>query len=113
MVSFLDVDAPFSSAMSSIPNDSQFQNTSGLDSTSVFLNFADIGMDLSIHVMSSGTDIHDMGFIVRPALRKDWELNRNAESLKSILTAAHSLTSRFDEEVKVIRSWNQAVKTQQ
>ena len=50
-----------------------------------------------------------MGFIVQPALRKDWELNGNIESLHSIITAAHSLASRYKEGVKAIRSWNQAV----
>lgn len=41
-----------------------------------------------------------------PALRKDWELNGNQKSLDTIITAAHSLATRFDPRVNAIRSWN-------
>jgi hypothetical protein len=59
--------------------------------------------------MDTRTDTHDMGFIIQPALRMDWELTGNASSLKSVVTAAHSLASRFDERVGAIRSWDQAI----
>jgi hypothetical protein len=41
-----------------------------------------------------------------PALRLDWELTGNARSFESILTAAKSLASRYDERVGAIRSWD-------
>ena len=59
--------------------------------------------------MASRTDTHDMGFIIQPALRTDWELNGNPESLKSVVIAAQALASRYDERVKAIRSWDQAI----
>lgn len=50
-----------------------------------------------------------MGFIVQPALQKDWELTGNKESLQSIVNAAYALASRYDERVKAIRSWDVAI----
>lgn len=65
--------------------------------------------DVAINQMSSRTDTHDMGFIVQPALQKDWELTGNAESLQSVVNAAYALASRFDDRVKAIRSWDVAI----
>jgi len=62
-----------------------------------------------IRAMDSRTDTHDMSFIIQPALRMDWELTGNPESLKNVITAAQSLASRYDERVGAIRSWDQAV----
>jgi hypothetical protein len=59
--------------------------------------------------MDTRTDTHDMSFIIQPALRMDWELTGNHESLKNVVTAAESLASRYDERVGAIRSWDQAV----
>ena len=64
---------------------------------------------VAISQMSSRTDTHDMGFIVQPALQKDWELTGNKESLQSIVNAAYALASRYDERVKAIRSWDVAI----
>lgn len=50
-----------------------------------------------------------MGFIILPALRMDWELTGNKRSLNSVLVAAESLASRYDEKVGAIRSWDSAV----
>jgi hypothetical protein len=59
--------------------------------------------------MSGRTDTHDMGFIVQPALQKDWELTANKESLQSVVNAAYALASRYDDKVKAIRSWDVAI----
>lgn len=56
--------------------------------------------------MASRTDTHDMGFILQPSLRKDWELTGNKKSLQSLLTGARSLGSRYEPEVGAIRSWD-------
>lgn len=64
---------------------------------------------VAINQMSSRTDTHDMGFIVQPALQKDWELTGNKESLQSVINAAYALASRYDERVKAIRSWDVAI----
>lgn len=60
----------------------------------------------SIHPMSARTDTHDMGFIVQPALQRDWELFGRQASLDSLLHAATSLATRYDDRVQAIRSWD-------
>jgi hypothetical protein len=50
-----------------------------------------------------------MGFIVQPALQKDWELTGNKDSLQSVVNAAYALASRYDDRVKAIRSWDVAI----
>lgn len=62
-----------------------------------------------LYAMASRTDTHDMGFIIQPSLQMDWELTGNRRSLQSVLTAAESLASRYDERVKAIRSWDTAI----
>jgi hypothetical protein len=64
---------------------------------------------VAINKMSSRTDTHDMGFIVQPALQKDWELTGNTESFQSVINAAYALASRYDDKVKAIRSWDVAI----
>ncbi|KAH8819894.1 Six-hairpin glycosidase-like protein [Xylogone sp. PMI_703] len=59
-----------------------------------------------LHAMVTRTDTHDLGFIVQPALRLDWELTSNRRSLESLITAAHSLATRYDATVGAIRSWD-------
>ncbi|KAL6234010.1 hypothetical protein BDW75DRAFT_241484 [Aspergillus navahoensis] len=59
-----------------------------------------------IKSMKARTDTHDIGFILQPSLRKDWELTSNRESLNALLTGAHSLASRFVPSVGAIRSWD-------
>ncbi|KFY31736.1 hypothetical protein V493_00818 [Pseudogymnoascus sp. VKM F-4281 (FW-2241)] len=59
-----------------------------------------------LHAMATRTDTHDMGFIVEPALRLDWELTGNRRSLQSIVTAAYSLATRYVASAGAIRSWD-------
>lgn len=59
-----------------------------------------------IYAMSSRKDTHDLGFIIQPSLRRDWELFGHQKSLDAVLAAAESLASRFDERVGAIRSWD-------
>ncbi|KAL5347892.1 hypothetical protein ACLOAV_007303 [Pseudogymnoascus australis] len=59
-----------------------------------------------LHSMATRTDTHDLGFIIEPALRLDWELTGNTRSLQSLITAARSLASRYDKRAKAIRSWD-------
>lgn len=62
-----------------------------------------------LHNMAFRTNTHDLGFIIQPALRMDWELTGNHRSLQSVITAAHSLASRYDSRLGAIRSWDQSV----
>ncbi|TRX88442.1 hypothetical protein FHL15_010632 [Xylaria flabelliformis] len=59
-----------------------------------------------LYAMAKRTDTHDIGFIVMPALRLDWELNGNQRSLDAILEAGSSLASRFIASAGAIRSWD-------
>ncbi|KAJ5303078.1 Six-hairpin glycosidase-like protein, partial [Penicillium atrosanguineum] len=59
-----------------------------------------------LYPMSGRKDTHDLGFIVQPALRRDWELFGNEQSLRALLHAADSLASRYDDRVRAIRSWD-------
>lgn len=59
-------------------------------------------------VNATRTNSHDLGFIMR-SLRMDWELTGNPASLRSYVTAAESLATRFDERVGAIRSWDRAL----
>ncbi|KAF2014370.1 glycoside hydrolase family 88 protein [Aaosphaeria arxii CBS 175.79] len=59
-----------------------------------------------LHGMADRTDTHDIGFIVMPALRADWECTGNPRSLDSIIRAADSLASRYVPSAKAIRSWD-------
>ncbi|KAJ5974726.1 hypothetical protein N7481_011936 [Penicillium waksmanii] len=63
-----------------------------------------------LHDMASRTDTHDIGFIVMPALRKDWELFGNSRSLESIVRAANSLATRYVASAKAIRSWDLLIR---
>jgi hypothetical protein len=63
-----------------------------------------------LHAMASRTDTHDIGFIVMPALKRDWELFGNERSLNSIVQAAHSLATRYIPKAGAIRSWDCLLK---
>ena len=56
--------------------------------------------------MATRRDTHDLGFIVLPSLRMDWELTGNRRSLEAVVTAANSLASRYNERVGAVRSWD-------
>ena len=56
--------------------------------------------------MAHRKDTHDIGFIIEPALRRDFELTGNRRSLESIIVAANSLASRYDGNARAIRSWD-------
>ena len=63
-----------------------------------------------LHAMASRTDTHDIGFIIMPALRRDWELFGNERSLASIVQAANSLATRYVPSARAIRSWDCLLK---
>ncbi|PLB44152.1 Six-hairpin glycosidase [Aspergillus steynii IBT 23096] len=63
-----------------------------------------------LHDMAFRTDTHDIGFIVMPALKRDWELTGNEQSLQSIVQAARSLATRYVPSAGAIRSWDCLIK---
>ncbi|KAL4972304.1 Six-hairpin glycosidase-like protein [Aspergillus desertorum] len=64
----------------------------------------------SLHSTAFRTDTHDIGFIVMPALKRDWELFGHEQSLRSIIHAARSLATRYVPTAGAIRSWECLVK---
>lgn len=64
---------------------------------------------VALQNMASRTDTHDMGFIIQPALQRDWELTGNVQSLEAVKRAAYALASRYNADIGAIRSWDQAI----
>lgn len=64
----------------------------------------------SLHDMAFRTDTHDIGFIIMPALKRDWELTGDERSLQSIVQAARSLATRYVASAGAIRSWDCLIK---
>ncbi|KAE9382155.1 glycoside hydrolase family 88 protein [Stipitochalara longipes BDJ] len=62
-----------------------------------------------LRAMARRTDTHDLGFMIQPSFRMDWELTNNRESLDVVVTAAESLMARYDGRVKAVRSWDRQV----
>ena len=62
-----------------------------------------------LHEMAKRTDTHDLGFIIQPALRMDWEFTGDCRSFSSVVTAAQNLASRYDERLGAVRSWDRMV----
>lgn len=63
-----------------------------------------------LYIMAKRTDTHDIGFIIMPALRLDWELSKDQRSLDAIIEAGGSLASRFIASAGAIRSWDMLKK---
>ncbi|WYZ41301.1 hypothetical protein EsH8_V_000196 [Colletotrichum jinshuiense] len=63
-----------------------------------------------LHGMANRTDTHDIGFIIMPALQRDWELTGNQRSFDSIVQAARSLATRYVPSAGAIRSWDCLLK---
>ena len=63
-----------------------------------------------LHVMADRKDTHDLGFIIMPALQREWELTSNPRSLDTIISAARSLSTRYIPSAGVIRSWDLLLK---
>ena len=72
----------------------------------------DLGLIWSepLHIVAYRTDTHDLGFMIQPAMRQRWELFHDERALKSVLTAAASLYTRYSETVGAIRSWNRMLQ---
>ncbi|KAF7591066.1 hypothetical protein BBP40_002026 [Aspergillus hancockii] len=60
----------------------------------------------NLHANAAKRDTHDLGFMIAPWAMKAWSLNRDPHAYNSLVLAAHSLASRFDERVESLRSWD-------
>lgn len=63
-----------------------------------------------LHAMADRKDTHDLGFIIMPALQREWELTSSPRSLDTIIRAARSLSTRYIPSAGVIRSWDLLLK---
>ncbi|RPB00513.1 Six-hairpin glycosidase [Choiromyces venosus 120613-1] len=64
----------------------------------------------SLTTQASRTDSHDLGFMIQPSFQPHFELTGDKGSFETLVTAAKSLASRYDDRVGAIRSWD-ACKT--
>ncbi|CAH0027049.1 unnamed protein product [Clonostachys rhizophaga] len=94
------------------PNITSSQQPNGINVQTIRLNLHALCDTWSrpLHEMTGRTDTHDIGFIVMPALRLDWELMGNSRSLDSIIQAAKSLATRYVPTSGAIRSWDLLLK---
>ncbi|KAE8381914.1 Six-hairpin glycosidase-like protein [Aspergillus bertholletiae] len=60
----------------------------------------------NLHANAAKRDTHDLGFMIAPWAMKAWSLNRDPQAYTSLILAAHSLASRFDERIQSLRSWD-------
>ena len=63
----------------------------------------------NLHSNARKTDTHDLGFMMGPWAMRAWAIDRDAKAYSSLLTAAHSLASRYDNKVRSLRSWDVCV----
>ncbi|KAF9886870.1 hypothetical protein FE257_010993 [Aspergillus nanangensis] len=63
----------------------------------------------NLHQNATVTTTHDLGFMIAPWATKAWSLHRDAQAFSSLVTAAHSLASRFCPQKQAIRSWDTCV----
>lgn len=60
----------------------------------------------ALHSQATRRDTHDLGFMIQPWAQVLWELDGDKRALASLVNAAYSLASRFDDKVGAIRSWD-------
>ncbi|KAL4938379.1 hypothetical protein BDV06DRAFT_215151 [Aspergillus oleicola] len=60
----------------------------------------------NLHQNAAKRDTHDLGFMIAPWAFKAWSLHRDPQAYASLVLAANSLASRFDDKVQSIRSWD-------
>ncbi|KAH7168237.1 Six-hairpin glycosidase-like protein [Fusarium sp. MPI-SDFR-AT-0072] len=60
----------------------------------------------SLHQNGSLMGTHDLGFMICPWARLQWDLHRDPKALGTLMTAANTLADRFSEKVGCIRSWD-------
>ena len=49
---------------------------------------------------------HDLGFMICPWARLQWDLHRDPKAFDTLMTAANTLADRFSETIGCIRSWD-------
>ncbi|KAL0934777.1 unsaturated glucuronyl hydrolase [Colletotrichum truncatum] len=59
-----------------------------------------------LHETAKRTDTHDMSFMIQPSMRVRWEVAQDKQALKSIITAAKALHTRYNDTVGAMRSWD-------
>ncbi|KAJ4137953.1 hypothetical protein NW765_016863 [Fusarium oxysporum] len=60
----------------------------------------------SLHQNGSLMGTHDLGFMICPWARLQWDLHRDPKAFDTLMTAANTLADRFSAKVGCIRSWD-------
>jgi hypothetical protein len=60
----------------------------------------------NLHQNATLMGTHDLGFMIHPWARLQWELNHDRRSYDTIIKTAQTLGDRFNEAVGAIRSWD-------
>lgn len=63
----------------------------------------------NLRTQTTRTDNHDLGFMIEPSFKREYELYGTEEAKKNLITAANALASRFSDKLGLIRSWDVAV----
>ena len=63
----------------------------------------------NLHQNAQLTTTHDLSFMISPWARKAWELERDSRSYETLITAAQTLATRYNEKVGCLRSWDTCV----
>ncbi|OJJ75289.1 hypothetical protein ASPBRDRAFT_119048 [Aspergillus brasiliensis CBS 101740] len=63
----------------------------------------------NLHQNALRKDTHDLGFMIAPWAIKAWTLHRDPAAYNTLILAAHSLASRFNESTQCIRSWDECI----
>ncbi|KAL6886753.1 glycoside hydrolase family 88 protein [Trichoderma evansii] len=70
------------------------------------LEFACRWWTVNLHSNSQLEGTHDLGFMIAPWARRQWELHHDTQSFATMISAAKTLAMRFNPIVGAIRSWD-------
>lgn len=73
------------------------------------LHFAAQWWSKSLDTQTTRTDNHDLGFMIEPSFKPEYELFGTEQAKTNLITAARSLASRFNDKLGLIRSWDVAI----
>ncbi|KAJ5708156.1 hypothetical protein N7488_007957 [Penicillium malachiteum] len=60
----------------------------------------------NLHQNALKRDTHDLGFMIAPWAMQSWNIYRDPAAYNTLIMAAHSLASRFNDTTKCLRSWD-------
>lgn len=73
------------------------------------LEFAARWWSEALKTQKDRTDNHDFGFMIQRSFQREFEYCGSLEAKECLVSAANSLSTRWNEDVGCIRSWDKAV----